>query len=110
MMCLCPLSLRLHQAAGDIRPNGDRYVYDIQLSGITDSSVINCKGAYICQVKTNGNWHRKIGSSNKAQYYIKGEHCFHHLVMLEMNGPKKTTYSTVSLSQFSSSDFGYTVL
>ncbi|XP_031437958.2 cation-independent mannose-6-phosphate receptor, partial [Clupea harengus] len=66
------LYTRLHQAAGDIRPNGDRYVYDIQLSGITDSSVINCKGAYICQVKTNGNWHRKIGSSNKAQYYIKG--------------------------------------
>ncbi|KAG5277430.1 hypothetical protein AALO_G00117510 [Alosa alosa] len=66
------LYTRLHQATGDIRSNGDRYVYDIQLSGITNSSVTNCMGAYICQVKVNGNWHRKIGSSSKAKYYIKG--------------------------------------
>ncbi|KAG5277427.1 hypothetical protein AALO_G00117480 [Alosa alosa] len=66
------LYTRLHQATGDIRPNGDLYVYDIQLSGITNSSVTNCMGAYICQVKVNGNWHRKIGSSSKAKYYIKG--------------------------------------
>uniref|UniRef100_A0A4W5NR28 Insulin-like growth factor 2 receptor n=1 Tax=Hucho hucho TaxID=62062 RepID=A0A4W5NR28_9TELE len=62
---------RLHQASGDIRANGDKYVYDIQLSGITNSSFSKCLGANICQVKINGDYTRKIGSSSKAKYYIK---------------------------------------
>ncbi|KAM6915608.1 cation-independent mannose-6-phosphate receptor [Xenentodon cancila] len=61
-----------HQASGDIRPNGDRYIYHIQLSGITNNSLNNCLGANICQVKLNGNYIRKIGFSSKAKYYIKG--------------------------------------
>uniref|UniRef100_A0A667ZHY3 Insulin-like growth factor 2 receptor n=1 Tax=Myripristis murdjan TaxID=586833 RepID=A0A667ZHY3_9TELE len=61
-----------HQASGDIRSNGDRYIYHIQLSGITNSSLASCLGANICQVKLNGDYRRKIGSSNKAKYYIKG--------------------------------------
>ncbi|XP_056150610.1 cation-independent mannose-6-phosphate receptor [Lampris incognitus] len=61
-----------HQASGDNRPNGDNYVYHIQLSGITNSSMPSCVGANICQVKLNGNFQRKIGSSSKAKYYIKG--------------------------------------
>uniref|UniRef100_A0A8C1GAT4 Insulin-like growth factor 2 receptor n=1 Tax=Cyprinus carpio TaxID=7962 RepID=A0A8C1GAT4_CYPCA len=61
-----------HNATGDIRPNGDRYIYHIQLSGITDSSISNCLGANICQVKINDSYRRKIGSSSKAKYYIKG--------------------------------------
>ncbi|XP_063079301.1 cation-independent mannose-6-phosphate receptor [Engraulis encrasicolus] len=68
------LYTRLFQAKGDIRTNGDRYIYDIQLSGITNASD-ECKGAYICQLKMDSNWHRGIGSSNsssKAKYYIKG--------------------------------------
>ncbi|KAG7460969.1 hypothetical protein MATL_G00204630 [Megalops atlanticus] len=65
------LYYRLHQASGDIRTNGDRYIYDIQLSGITNSSSAFCLGANICQVKINGNLQRKIGSSNKAKYFIK---------------------------------------
>ncbi|XP_071019066.1 cation-independent mannose-6-phosphate receptor-like [Oncorhynchus clarkii lewisi] len=66
------LYYRLHQASGDIRSNGDKYIYDIQLSGITDSSFSMCLGANICQVKINGDYSRKIGSSSKAKYYIKG--------------------------------------
>ncbi|XP_035535041.1 cation-independent mannose-6-phosphate receptor isoform X1 [Morone saxatilis] len=61
-----------HQASGDIRPNGDRYIYHIQLSGITNNSLTSCVGANICQVKLNGPYRRKIGSSSKAKYYIKG--------------------------------------
>uniref|UniRef100_A0A8C4YYE4 Insulin-like growth factor 2 receptor n=1 Tax=Gadus morhua TaxID=8049 RepID=A0A8C4YYE4_GADMO len=61
-----------HQASGDKRPNGDSYVYQIQLSGITNSSLSSCNGANICQVQLNGNYHRKIGSSSKAKYFIKG--------------------------------------
>ncbi|KAJ8396207.1 hypothetical protein AAFF_G00020740 [Aldrovandia affinis] len=61
-----------HQASGDIRPNGDKYMYDIQLSGITNSNSSQCLGANICQVKVNQNYQRKIGLSNKAKYFIKG--------------------------------------
>uniref|UniRef100_A0A673MU85 Cation-independent mannose-6-phosphate receptor-like n=1 Tax=Sinocyclocheilus rhinocerous TaxID=307959 RepID=A0A673MU85_9TELE len=66
------LYYRFHNATGDIRPNGDRYIYHIQLSGITDGSISNCLGANICQVKINDSYRRKIGSSSKAKYYIKG--------------------------------------
>lgn len=62
-----------HQASGDIRTNGDRYIYHIQLSGITNNSLPKCLGANICQVKQNDTYSRKIGSSNKAKYYIKGK-------------------------------------
>uniref|UniRef100_A0A4W6DDK0 Insulin-like growth factor 2 receptor n=1 Tax=Lates calcarifer TaxID=8187 RepID=A0A4W6DDK0_LATCA len=61
-----------HQASGDIRPNGDRYIYHIQLSGITNDSLPSCLGANICQVKLNAPYRRKIGSSSKAKYYVKG--------------------------------------
>ncbi|XP_050994418.1 LOW QUALITY PROTEIN: cation-independent mannose-6-phosphate receptor [Labeo rohita] len=66
------LYYRFHNATGDIRPNGDRYIYHIQLSGITDRSISSCLGANICQVKINDSYRRKIGSSSKAKYYIKG--------------------------------------
>ncbi|KAL6096173.1 igf2r [Pungitius sinensis] len=61
-----------HQASGDIRPNGDRYIYHIQLSGITNNSLPTCLGANICQVKLNGQNRRRIGFSKKARYYVKG--------------------------------------
>lgn len=61
-----------HQASGDIRPNGDRYIYHIQLSGITNNSLPTCLGANICQVKLNAPYRRRIGSSSNAKYYIKG--------------------------------------
>ncbi|XP_054910202.1 cation-independent mannose-6-phosphate receptor [Poeciliopsis prolifica] len=66
------LYTRAHQASGDIRTNGDRYIYHIQLSGITNNSLPKCLGANICQVKLNADYRRKIGSSNQAKYYIKG--------------------------------------
>ncbi|MEQ2182799.1 hypothetical protein GOODEAATRI_026009, partial [Goodea atripinnis] len=49
-----PSLLSPHQASGDIRPNGDRYIYHIQLSGITNPSLPKCRGANICQVNTDG--------------------------------------------------------
>ncbi|XP_028809164.1 cation-independent mannose-6-phosphate receptor isoform X2 [Denticeps clupeoides] len=67
------LYFRLHKATGDIRSNGDRYVYHIQLSGITNSSEASCQGARICQVKINADFQRKIGSAGQAKYYIKGD-------------------------------------
>ncbi|KAK7907744.1 hypothetical protein WMY93_016356 [Mugilogobius chulae] len=61
-----------HQASGDIRSNGDSYIYHIQLSGITNSSLPNCLGANICQVKLNESYRRKIGSSSNATYFVRG--------------------------------------
>ncbi|XP_064196429.1 cation-independent mannose-6-phosphate receptor [Anguilla rostrata] len=66
------LYYRFHQASGDIRSNGDRYIYDIQLSGITNSSSSSCQGANICQVKINGDYQRRIGDlPSNAKYFIK---------------------------------------
>lgn len=70
---LLPFPSSHHQASGDIRPNGDQYVYLIQLSGITNSSIPMCVGANICQVKVNGPYRRRIGSSSNAKYYVKGQ-------------------------------------
>ncbi|TWW69178.1 cation-independent mannose-6-phosphate receptor isoform X1 [Takifugu flavidus] len=61
-----------HQASGDIRTNGDSYIYHIQLSGLTNDSLPSCVGANICQVKINGKYNRRIGFSSEAKYYIKG--------------------------------------
>uniref|UniRef100_A0A4W4G3A2 Insulin-like growth factor 2 receptor n=1 Tax=Electrophorus electricus TaxID=8005 RepID=A0A4W4G3A2_ELEEL len=63
----------LHKASGDIRANGDRYIYHIQLSGITDSSLAKCKGANICQEKRDDTYCRRIGLPSKAKYYVKGD-------------------------------------
>lgn len=71
-LSLGALYFNQHQASGDIRPNGDRYIYYIQLSGITNNSMPTCFGANICQDKLNGKYKRRIGSSSKAKYYIKG--------------------------------------
>ncbi|RXM98948.1 Cation-independent mannose-6-phosphate receptor [Acipenser ruthenus] len=64
---------RLYNASGDIRPNGDKYAYEIQLSGITHSSIKACIGANICQVKISGVYNRQIGSSSEAKYFVKGK-------------------------------------
>ncbi|MGH0163075.1 UNVERIFIED_CONTAM: hypothetical protein FKN15_044134 [Acipenser sinensis] len=63
----------LYNASGDIRPNGDKYVYEIQLSGITHSSIKACIGANICQVKINGVHNRHIGSSSEVKYFVKDD-------------------------------------
>ncbi|XP_034964504.2 cation-independent mannose-6-phosphate receptor isoform X1 [Zootoca vivipara] len=62
---------KLYNASGDIRANGDTYIYEIQLSAITDSKHRECSGANICQVKTSDTHFRKIGSSNKAKYHVQ---------------------------------------
>ncbi|XP_062428306.1 cation-independent mannose-6-phosphate receptor isoform X2 [Rhea pennata] len=64
---------KLYTASGDIRTNGDKYVYEIQLSGIRNSSFLECTGANICQVKSNERRFRKIGSSTKAKYYVEDD-------------------------------------
>ncbi|XP_066532658.1 cation-independent mannose-6-phosphate receptor isoform X2 [Hoplias malabaricus] len=73
IVTLGTLYYSLHKATGDIRPNGDRYIYHIQLSGITNSSLAQCLGANICQVKDTSSYWRKIGTSTNAKYYIKGD-------------------------------------
>ncbi|MED6270432.1 hypothetical protein CHARACLAT_010298 [Characodon lateralis] len=86
-----------HQASGDIRPNGDRYIYHIQLSGITNPSLPKCRGANICQVKLNATYRRKIGSSDKAKYYIKGGNLDVIVPSESQCGSEKnkTVYSTI---------------
>ncbi|KAM7135316.1 cation-independent mannose-6-phosphate receptor isoform 2-T2 [Molossus nigricans] len=59
-------------ASGDIRANGDKYLYEIQLSSISSSKYPACYGANICQVKPNDqHFSRKIGTSDKTKYYIQ---------------------------------------
>lgn len=74
-------------ASGDIRTNGDKYVYEIQLSGIRNSSIPECSGANICQVKTNEHRFRRIGSTTKARYYVEGKYLLinQNCLMLHMN-------------------------
>ncbi|XP_062980546.1 cation-independent mannose-6-phosphate receptor [Elgaria multicarinata webbii] len=64
---------KLYNASGDIRTNGDTYIYEIQLSAITDSKHPKCLTASICQVKTSGSYFRKIASSSNAKYYIQDD-------------------------------------
>uniref|UniRef100_A0A8C0J8H0 Insulin like growth factor 2 receptor n=1 Tax=Chelonoidis abingdonii TaxID=106734 RepID=A0A8C0J8H0_CHEAB len=64
---------KLYQASGDIRTNGDTYVYEIQLSAITDSAHPECSGAKVCQIKTTSTYIRKVGSSDKTKYYVQDD-------------------------------------
>ncbi|KAM9666055.1 cation-independent mannose-6-phosphate receptor [Trichechus inunguis] len=63
---------KLFRASGDMRTNGDQYLYEIQLSSITSSSHPSCSGANICQLKPNDQqFSRKVGTSDKTKYYIQ---------------------------------------
>uniref|UniRef100_A0A673TKJ8 Cation-independent mannose-6-phosphate receptor n=1 Tax=Suricata suricatta TaxID=37032 RepID=A0A673TKJ8_SURSU len=63
---------KLFSASGDMRTNGDRYLYEIQLSSITTSKNPACSGANICQVKPNDqHFSRKVGTSDKTKYYVQ---------------------------------------
>ncbi|XP_006882881.1 PREDICTED: cation-independent mannose-6-phosphate receptor [Elephantulus edwardii] len=63
---------KLFSASGDIRANGDKYLYEIQLSSITSSSNPSCTGANICQLKASDpHFSRKVGTSDKAKYYVQ---------------------------------------
>ncbi|XP_064014257.1 cation-independent mannose-6-phosphate receptor [Pogoniulus pusillus] len=64
---------KLYTASGDIRTNGDKYVYEIQLSGIKNSSSSECSGANICQVKTNERRFRRLGTATEAKFYVKDD-------------------------------------
>lgn len=71
------LCLRLFSASGDIRTNGDNYLYEIQLSSITSSSNPACFGANICQVKpSDQRFSRKVGTSDMTKYYVQGNSLF----------------------------------
>ncbi|XP_044616685.2 cation-independent mannose-6-phosphate receptor [Equus asinus] len=63
---------KLFSASGDMRTNGDKYLYEIQLSSITSSANPACSGANICQVKPNDqHFSRKVGTSDKTKYYVQ---------------------------------------
>lgn len=63
---------KLFSASGDMRSNGDNYLYEIQLSSISSSSNPACSGANICQVKPNDqHFSRKVGTSDMTKYYVQ---------------------------------------
>ncbi|XP_060687644.1 cation-independent mannose-6-phosphate receptor isoform X3 [Hemiscyllium ocellatum] len=64
---------KLYKASGDIRSNGDSYIYDIQLSGISNPEDFKCQDSNICQVKTNQPYFRSIGIASKAKYYLEDD-------------------------------------
>uniref|UniRef100_UPI00398E403E cation-independent mannose-6-phosphate receptor n=1 Tax=Pristiophorus japonicus TaxID=55135 RepID=UPI00398E403E len=70
---LAAIYSKLYKASGDIRSNGDSYIYDIQLSGIADPDHDQCKESNICQVKTNQPYFRRIGIASKAKYYLEDD-------------------------------------
>uniref|UniRef100_A0A4X2LI69 Cation-independent mannose-6-phosphate receptor n=1 Tax=Vombatus ursinus TaxID=29139 RepID=A0A4X2LI69_VOMUR len=73
-LSLGDIYFKLFSASGDMRPNGDAYMYEIQLSSITNSANPLCYGASICQVKTNDQrFGRQVGSSDKTRYYIQDD-------------------------------------
>lgn len=63
---------KLFSASGDMRTNGDKYLYEIQLSSIASSPNPACSGASVCQVKPNDqHFSRRVGTSDKAKYYVQ---------------------------------------
>ncbi|XP_075059666.1 cation-independent mannose-6-phosphate receptor [Mixophyes fleayi] len=66
---LTSIYIKSYNASGDIRLK-DQYVYQIRLSGKEDSAYQKCNGASVCQVKTNGDFSRAVGTSGKAKYYL----------------------------------------
>ncbi|XP_060061207.1 cation-independent mannose-6-phosphate receptor isoform X2 [Erinaceus europaeus] len=66
------LYFKRFSATGDLRPNGDRYVYEIQLSSMTSSANPACFGATVCQVKASDpRFGRKVGTLEKTRYYLQ---------------------------------------
>ncbi|CAI9545134.1 unnamed protein product [Staurois parvus] len=66
---LSGIYIKSYNASGDQRVT-DQYMYEIQLSGRENSAYQKCNGASVCQVKTNGQFTRPIGSPNQIKYYI----------------------------------------
>lgn len=67
--------LRLFSASGDVRPNGDTYLYEIQLSSLSSPTHPGCSGASVCQVKPNDQrFSRKVGTSENTRYYVQGNY------------------------------------
>ncbi|KAM4866079.1 cation-independent mannose-6-phosphate receptor isoform 2-T3 [Thomomys bottae] len=63
---------KLFSASGDMRTNGDSYLYEIQLSSITSSTNPACSGANICQVKpSDQHFSRKVGTADRTKYYVQ---------------------------------------
>ncbi|MBZ3890423.1 Cation-independent mannose-6-phosphate receptor, partial [Sciurus carolinensis] len=63
---------KLFSASGDMRTNGDSYLYEIQLSSISGSTNPACSGASICQVKpSDEHFSRKVGTSDRTKYYVQ---------------------------------------
>ncbi|MEE6475517.1 hypothetical protein FKM82_010780, partial [Ascaphus truei] len=68
---LADIYFKSYNASGDLRLNGDEYKYEIRLSG--NSANQKCSGASVCQVKTNGNFIRTVGSFSNVKYYIEDD-------------------------------------
>ncbi|XP_028676700.1 cation-independent mannose-6-phosphate receptor isoform X2 [Erpetoichthys calabaricus] len=91
------LYFSLYKASGDIRPNGDAYIYDIQLSGITNSTVSSCIGATVCQVKTGGQQWRRIGSVGSARYYFKDDNLDVQITSMSSCNREKTKMASSTI-------------
>nr|XP_033791685.1 cation-independent mannose-6-phosphate receptor [Geotrypetes seraphini] len=62
-----------YNASGDRRADGDQYIYEIHLSGTSNSAVRACLGANVCQIKTNGELYRQVGLSSSVKYFIQDD-------------------------------------
>lgn len=71
-LSLSDIYFKLFSASGDIRPNGDQYRYEIQLSTIQNSSHPDCTGANVCQLKLGEErFSRKVGIPANTKYYLQ---------------------------------------
>ncbi|XP_053316140.1 cation-independent mannose-6-phosphate receptor [Spea bombifrons] len=72
---LTNIYFKSYNATGDVLRNeaNDQYVYEIKLSGTGNSPQQTCNGASVCQIKTNGNFARAVGSSETVKYYLNDD-------------------------------------
>ncbi|KAG8444174.1 hypothetical protein GDO86_009380 [Hymenochirus boettgeri] len=74
LVSLTDIYFKSYNATGDIRPDGgDHYIYEVQLSGKSDSRYQKCKNASVCQIKINGTFTRAVGSVRNVKYYLNDD-------------------------------------
>ncbi|XP_069625297.1 cation-independent mannose-6-phosphate receptor [Ranitomeya imitator] len=85
-----------YTAYGDIR-NKDQYVYQVQLSGIENSTYKKCHKAAICQVKINQDFTRAVGSTSDVKFYLDDDDLDVVFTSNSQCGKDKTKNATSSI-------------
>ncbi|XP_068088128.1 cation-independent mannose-6-phosphate receptor [Hyperolius riggenbachi] len=102
---LSNIYVKSYNASGDVRQT-DQYMYEIQLSGRQNSAYPKCKDASVCQVKTNADFTRAVGSSVNAKYYVDDDDLEVVFSSNSVCGKDKTKNATSTIFFFCSQTSG----